>query len=241
VIVAWETPHHLPSRPGTQRPPRQQRGTTPQNVGRYPRFDVLSPEVVCEWDEPTRRVVLDRLHQSQGFRYFSEAELPCLRAFCDVLLAQSREPRVPVPEMLDAKYADGKLDGFRYASMPHDGEAWHAALKGLDFTARARYGRTFAEADEEGRKAIIRDLQQGNLQGGPWDRLDRGRIFSVLTRGVVSEFYSHPWAWNEIGFGGPAYPRGFMRFGDLSTQEPFESSDAVGADPVREAESEGLP
>jgi hypothetical protein len=203
-------------------------------VGRYPRFDVLAPEIVREWDEPTRRVVFDRLHPPQRLRFFSEAELPCLRTFCDVVLNQDREPRIPVPEMLDAKYAEGKLDGFRYASMPEDGEAWHLALQGLDFTAQSRYGRSFAEADEKGREAIVRDLQQGNLQGGPWDRLDRSRIFSVLIRGIVSEFYSHPWAWNDIGFGGPAYPRGFMRFGDLSTREPFEGSDAVGADPVRE-------
>ena len=67
------------------------------------------------------------------------------------------------------------------------------------------------------------------------------RTFSVLMRGVLSELYSHPWAWNEIGFGGPAYPRGFMRFGDLSTEEPFESSDRVGIDPVRDTEARDLP
>ena len=32
-------------------------------------------------------------------------------------------------------------------------------------------------------------------------------------RGVLGAFYSHPWAWNEIGFGGPAYPRGYARLG----------------------------
>ena len=32
-------------------------------------------------------------------------------------------------------------------------------------------------------------------------------------RGVLGAFYSHPWAWNEIGFGGPAYPRGYVRLG----------------------------
>jgi hypothetical protein len=210
-------------------------------VGRYPQFDVLAPEVVREWDEPTRRVVLARLEPPGRFRFFGEGELPCLRAFCDAVLAQDREPRVPVAEMLDAKYAEGKLDGFRYSTMPEDGEAWHVALEGLDFTARARYGRPFAEIEIEAQGAIVADLQRGNLQGGPWERLDGSRIFSVLTRGLVSEFYSHPWAWNEIGYGGPAYPRGFMRFGDLSTREPFESDDSVGADPVRESETEGLP
>ena len=32
-------------------------------------------------------------------------------------------------------------------------------------------------------------------------------------RSMLAAFYSHPWAWNEIGFGGPAYPRGYARLG----------------------------
>ena len=53
--------------------------------------------------------------------------------------------------------------------------------------------------------------------------------WSVVTRAVLSEYYSHPWAWNEIGFGGPAYPRGYMR---LSDREPFEAREAFDRDPV---------
>ena len=37
-------------------------------------------------------------------------------------------------------------------------------------------------------------------------------------RVVLACFYSHPWAWNEIGFGGPAYPRGYSRFGSPELQ-----------------------
>ena len=30
-------------------------------------------------------------------------------------------------------------------------------------------------------------------------------------RAVLAAFYSHPWSWNEIGYGGPRYPRGYIR------------------------------
>jgi gluconate 2-dehydrogenase subunit 3-like protein len=241
-VTTWEEPHHLPSRrPSRRHLPRQRRGTTPQMVGRYPDFDVLAPEVVAHWDEPTKAAVLKRLEPPRQFRFFRTEELAGLRAFCDVVTDQHSEPRVPVAEMLDVKYAEGKLDGFRYAGMPDDREAWHLSLQGLDFTARSRYGRPFAAIELEAQRAIVRDLQEGTLQGGPWDRLDMARTFSVLMRGVLSELYSHPWAWNEIGFGGPAYPRGFMRFGDLSTEEPFESNDHIGIDPVRDTEARDLP
>ena len=47
-----------------------------------------------------------------------------------------------------------------------------------------------------------------------------------VMRAVLSAFYSHPWAWNEIGFGGPAYPRGYARFGvgQRETGRPRRSS-----------------
>jgi hypothetical protein len=55
-------------------------------------------------------------------------------------------------------------------------------------------------------------------------------------RAALSEFYSHPWAFNEIGFGGPAYPRGYMRMGvgDHVGREPHEGAEAFSADPVRD-------
>jgi hypothetical protein len=56
-------------------------------------------------------------------------------------------------------------------------------------------------------------------------------------RATLSGFYSHPWAWNEIGFGGPAYPRGFMRLGGATgpaaAREPYETPGATDEDPVR--------
>ena len=60
-------------------------------------------------------------------------------------------------------------------------------------------------------------------------------------RAVLSAFYSHPWAWNEIGFGGPAYPRGYARLG-AGQRESWEGAPAFERDPVgdtRERRVEG--
>ena len=42
-------------------------------------------------------------------------------------------------------------------------------------------------------------------------------------RDTLAAFYSHPWAWNEIGFGGPAYPRGYARLG-VGLSEAWEGA-----------------
>ena len=60
------------------------------------------------WDEATKKVVLARLEPPRPLRFFTADEEPCLRAFCDTVLAQDTEPRVPVAESVDGKLAAGK-------------------------------------------------------------------------------------------------------------------------------------
>ena len=232
-------PDHLPNlRPDGQPPhpswlPRQRVGTTPQMVGRYPDYDVLSNAE--NWDAATRAVVDGRLGDPLPMRFFSESEQPTLRALCDVATAQDSEPRVPVAEMVDEKLAAGRLDGFRYADMPPDPETWRRVLRGLDESARTRSGaESFAACAAQEQEAIFAEFVAGTLRGGTWDELNVSRAFSVCMRAVLSAFYSHPWAWNEIGYGGPAYPQGYMRLGPTSVLEPHERPGATAEDPVRQ-------
>lgn len=234
-------PDHLPNRRAGRQPlhpswlPRQRRGTTPQMIGRYPDYDVL--DAVDTWDETTRKVVLARLKAPGPLRFFTTQEEPALRAFCDTVLAQDGVPRIPVAEMVDAKLADGRLDGYQYADMPDDRDTWRLVLRGLDHTATQGYQHDFASCTEAQREAIVSEFAQGRLVGGAWDELNVSRAWTVVMRAALAAFYSHPWAWNEIGFGGPAYPRGFMRLGGpggaVGVREPFEKPGATHEDPVQ--------
>jgi hypothetical protein len=47
------------------------------------------------------------------------------------------------------------------------------------------------------------------------------RFWLMLVSDCAAAYYAHPWAWDEIGFGGPAYPRGYMRLRD-GQPEPWE-------------------
>jgi hypothetical protein len=221
-------PDNLPADPADL--PRQRRGTTPQMNGRYPDFDVL--EQARHWDEATRKVVLERVEQVPPIRFFSPEEVPTLRAFCDTVLAQDSEPRIPVLEMIDAKLHAGKRDGFRYAGMPDDGETWRLVARGLDAAA----GRPFAHATAQERLDICGAMSRGQLE---WDFLDCQKAWGVCLRGALGAFYSHPWAWNEIGFPGPAYPRGYARLG-IGQSESWEAKPAYDRDPVRDVRARGV-
>jgi Gluconate 2-dehydrogenase subunit 3 len=220
-----------------RRLPRQRRGKTPQMHGRYPDYDVL--ESTGAWDEETRRVVLDRVEDVPQREFFTEVEYATLEVFADDVMAQDGEPRIPVLAFVDAKLAAGRLDGYQYADMPDDRETWRLVAAGLDEQAWRRGQPSYALAPDELRVEIMDGLAEGKLEGGVWDGLDVARAYGVVMRAILSAFYSHPWAWNEIGFGGPAYPRGYARMG-IGHSEAWEGEEALDVDPVPDVDRRGL-
>jgi gluconate 2-dehydrogenase subunit 3-like protein len=230
---------HLPNlRPGglprdPRGLPRQRRGITPQLHGRYPDYDVLSQ--ARHWDAATRRTVMTRVEQVPPIRFFAADELPTLRAFLDTVLAQDSEPRIPVLEMVDAKMHARQFDGWRHAGMPDDAQVWKVVAAGLDEAA----GGSFATCTEPQRLEICGAFSRGDLGGGAWERVDVRLAWGVVMRIALAQFYSHPWAWNEIGFGGPAYPRGYARLG-VGQSESWEGRPQFDVDPVKDVRERGL-
>ena len=105
----------------------------------------------------------------------------------------------------------GETDGWRYEDMPEDGQAWRDTLAYLDGDAEARYGTAFADATAASRRRIVQAVQDlGSATGTACPRLTCGAC-GPGTR--APRFYSHPAAWDEIGFPGPAYPRGYKNAG----------------------------
>jgi hypothetical protein len=205
--------------------------------GRYPDFDVV--EEAAHWDDATRTVVLGRIDRVPPRRFFTEAETTTLTSFCDDVLAQDSDPRIPVLAFIDEKLDQGRLDGFQYAGMPDDRDTWRLVARGLDEAARREGGESYSTAPDALRSEILDEFAAGKLEGGAWDELDGKRAWSVVMRAVLSAFYSHPWAWNEIGFGGPAYPRGYARMG-VGLDEAWEGPEALDVDPVPDVKRRGL-
>src|SRR5205823_1420613 len=127
-----------------------------------------------------------------------------------------------------AKLHGRSFDGWRHADMPDDAETFRIVLAGLDCSARG----PFAHCTEAERLDLCGAFSRGELSGGPWERVDVKTAWAVCLRLALAQFYSHPWAWNEIGFGGPAYPRGYARLG-VGMSESWEGRPQYDVDPVR--------
>jgi hypothetical protein len=208
-------------------PRGQPAATTPGTTEpRFPGYDVTGQSET--WDEATRVVVLGRLGPRPPLRFFTADREPTARALVDRLLAQDDEPRVPVIEMIDQRLLEHRGDGYRYEDMPDDWVAWARSIEMLDVDAHASFGCSFSELGVRDQMRLVEKIR---CLDGDWYGLPANHLFELWMRYACDAYYSHPWAWNEIGFGGPAYPRGYKNLG-LGKREPWEVQERDASDPV---------
>ena len=131
--------------------------------------------------------------------------------------------------LIDARLAIGETDGWHYQDLPEDGQAWRDTLRLLDEDAVAAGAQTFAAASRQQQGGILQHVQ--DLDSAQWHGMPAQQVWSLWTRYACTAFYSHPWSWNEIGFGGPAYPRGY-KARHVGAKERWEVSDHDDTDPV---------
>ncbi len=214
------------------RPPNQ-RAVTPQGRGRFPGYDVLTE--AHRWDDVTAGVVLARLAPGGDLSLFTATEDATATLLCDLLLAQDSDPRIPVVSLIDARLAAGETDGWRYDDMPEDAQAWRDTLADLDADAHAGHGTGFAGLGRPAAAAMVQDVFDRSGREGDFHGRAAKHVWSLWTRYACTAFYSHPWAWNEIGFGGPAYPRGYKNVG-INARERWEVPDHDDTDQLAVAE-----
>ncbi len=195
---------------------------------RYPGYDVLSKRNGPSWNEQTRRAINKRLAVPREPRFFTGEEWQTLTAVCARIVPQPKDrPPVPLPAYVDEKMLMGRAEGYRHASMPRQGEAWKRGLAALDAEARQTYaGRRFHEIPATEQDALLRHAQAGELSGPAWGGMPSKMFFTDrVIHDVCNAYYAHPTAWNEIGWGGPASPRGYVRLG-FDKRDPWEAAEA---------------
>ena len=199
---------------------------------RFPGYDVLAKRDTPSWNDATRRVVDARLAIIDAPKFLNHQEWLTLRAICDGIVPQSTGPqtRVPIAAMVDRKLAKDHRDGYRDARLPPLREAWRRGLAALDAAAQARVGTPFHRLTAAARDALLEAMHDGGLEGPEWGGMPCKVFFRErVMHDILAAYYSHPTAWNEIGFGGPASPRGYVRM-YFNRRDPWE---AVEANPGR--------
>ena len=138
----------------------------------------------------------------------------------------------PIAPWIDAELFENRDEGYRQEPMPFAQEAWRTGLRLLAEEALAQYGRAFADQDEATQVAFLTRLQAGQVDAARWTGFDAKSFFGMMLKTVAGVYYAYPQAWSEMGFGGPASPRGYVRIG-LNEHDPWEAREAGQRKPKR--------
>lgn len=195
-----------------------------EQPGYYPGYSTLGQQDY--WDETTRKMVKQRISSIPAIRFFSAEQAALLKAVVDRVLPQDDripEKRIAIVPVIDERLFKNELNGFRYENMPPERDAYLSGLRAIDEMAQERFKMPFVELSPFPQEVILQSLHQGKPEPevATWKRMPVGRFWAMVVEDVVSAYYSHPWAWDEIGFGGPAYPRAYMRL-ENGLAEPWE-------------------
>ena len=113
--------------------------------------------------------------------------------------------------------------GYRYETMPQDREAYLLGEQAINEESRHRFGADFVHLPQRQQDLVLQAIhdQKPEAARSIWKQMSIGRFWQLLMQDAIEAYYAHPWAWDEIGFGGPAYPRAYTRL-ERGEPEPWE-------------------
>ena len=198
-------------------------------VDRYPGYDVMRKRDSVSWNDKTREVIDERLAQSADDRGpLSETQWHTLEALCECILPQPGRHRkaIPLATVIAERIGKDISEGYRDSRLPPFRKAWERGLDALQDEAHRRQGEGFASLAGDQKQAILKDISKGATTSALWRDMPAEEFFSSrVLHDMVNAYYAFPAAWNEIGFGGPASPRGYVRLG-FDRRDPWEAVEA---------------
>lgn len=219
-----------------------------EQPGYYREYSTLGQQKA--WDETTRKTVVERVHPNWEIRFFNAADAELLSAMIDRLVPQddrAEDRTIPILPSIDKRLYKNGLNGFRYEDMPPDREAYHRGLKAIEEMSQQRFGAPFIKLPVYRQELLLKSIHDGKPDPPhpAWKHMSVHRFWAMLMEDCVTAYYSHPWSWDEVGFGGPAYPRAYIRL-ENGLPEPWEKDESryewtAPADSVSELDMAGAP
>ncbi len=191
-------------------------------ITHYPNYNILN--LADEWDSYTKEIVLKRLGPFSAPEYFSEWETSTLKAIVKNIVFDNRDNIIDwIVFHLDSKMTSEIGENQRKIGIPPEDVLVREGISVIDRIARSKFAKSFTDLEEDEQFKIISSLQLGQLPPiREWSRIPQKDLFSKFLLEIVAAYYSHPEVWSEIGYGGPAYPRGYVRT-EYGLTDPWEA------------------
>lgn len=178
-----------------------------------------------------RRALAERalpVEPPEGPTALDRVELATLRAVVARVVPQP-PGAADLAVRIASRLASGEGDGWRFAILPADDEAYRRALRTLDAVARHRHARPLSELPGPEIDALLQALEARALptDGAELDADGMVRWFEDLRASAVQAYMALPSTLDRIGFSGIGAGgdggalRGFTHFG-IGREEDWE-------------------
>jgi gluconate 2-dehydrogenase gamma chain len=153
--------------------------------------------------------------------FFNESEFSVLRVVSDILIPQDDQSfYINLAGSIDERLAENKNNGWRFASLPPDGDCYRNALAAINKMCAQDLKKEFMEASTEEKQNILLKVQQG-VSTDLWINTSSKLFFEELLAELTEAYYSHPLIQEQIGYAGMADQRGWMKIG-LNEKDVYE-------------------
>lgn len=177
-----------------------------------------------QWDGHTQSIVASRLVRDRQYSFLTTVEAEILRAWCSLLMNDDRGEVIQyVLSHIDKTLSQSIGEGQRKSGVPKAQVLVREGLKAIQEAARMSDSQAFFHLEEAKQKQLMGAISEGSWPHTElWEGIPQKELFQKLMTMTVEAYYSHPTIWSEIGYGGPAYPRGYVR-GQIGQLDPWEA------------------
>ncbi|USG66335.1 gluconate 2-dehydrogenase subunit 3 family protein [Brevibacillus ruminantium] len=188
----------------------------------YPAYDVW--EEHSEWDPHTRKIVGSRKTPQVACQFLTKEESMLLQTIVSVLVDEHRlEVLTYVTQHLDESLASPIGESQRKVGLPPKKELFRMGLAGINEESHFHYHTDFIALKREEQQTVLEEIAANRAShASSWSQVQAKDFFQKLLHDTVSAYYSHPLVWSDIGYGGPAYPRGYVRV-EKGLTDPWEA------------------
>lgn len=188
----------------------------------YPSYDVMNE--LDEWDDHTQLIVTSRLKPIKNFQFLTSIEAEMVERISSLFVSdQSQEVLDFIVGHIDQTLHQSFGEGQRKVGVPEAPELIRSGLQAIEQGVQLLYGSSFVELEMDLQKQYLQKISECKAEPiEVWNNIQQEPLFNKLLRLTVESYCSHPKVWSEIGYAGPAYPRGYVRT-ELGQLDPWEA------------------
>lgn len=188
----------------------------------YPSFNVINEKDA--WDDHTQLIVDSRFSASLNYSFLSQQEGAMLSDICSLLMNDDSSEVIQfVVGHIDQTLHSSPGESQRKAGVPAGKELVHHGLQSLEKSALHDHGTFFLSLDKQEQKQLLHRISEATAEpAADWSHVPQQPFFQKLLSLTIEAYSSHPKVWSEIGYAGPAYPRGYVRT-QLGQLDPWEA------------------